>query len=89
MFDYNDTYQAPIEIIDGERFYRVQTEQGILKARRLELGLTQQQVADKTGILLRQYARLESGERCLSSASFRIGLAICDALELDPHRFAG
>lgn len=49
--------------------------------------MTQQEVADAAGILLRQYQRLESGERSMSSVSLRIGLAVCDVLGLDPHRF--
>jgi transcriptional regulator with XRE-family HTH domain len=39
--------------------------------------MTQQQVADKTRIQLRQYQRFESGERNLSSSSFDIA---CKAL---------
>ena len=58
-----------------------------IKERREWLGLTQQGVADRAGIPLRQYQRFESGERALSSASLKIALAVCDALELDPHRF--
>ena len=53
--------------------------------QREALGLTQQQVADKAGILIRQYQRLESGERSLDSTSFRIGLNICHALQIDPR----
>ena len=44
--------------------------------QREALGLTQQQVADKAGILIRQYQRLESGERSLDST--------CQALKFDP-----
>ena len=53
--------------------------------QREALGLTQQQVADKAGILIRQYQRLESGERSLDSTSFRIGLNVCYALQIDPR----
>ena len=53
--------------------------------QREALGLTQQQVADKAGILIRQYQRLESGERSLDSTSFRIGLNVCHALQIDPR----
>ena len=48
-----------------------------LAKQREALGLTQQQVADRAGILIRQYQRLESGERSLDSTSFRIGLNVC------------
>lgn len=60
---------------------------GFLRCQREALGMTQQQVADAAGILLRQYQRLESGERSMASTSLRIGLSVCDALKLDPHRF--
>ena len=50
-----------------------------LAKQREALGLTQQQVADRAGILIRQYQRLESGERSLDSTSFRIGLNDCEA----------
>ena len=56
----------------------------ILQSRREQLGLTQQQVADRAGIKLPQYQRLESGVRHLSGCSMRIGLAICAVLLLDP-----
>ena len=56
-----------------------------LKNRREHLGLTQQQVADIVSILVRQYQRFESGDRKITSASFRIGVAIADALEFDVH----
>lgn len=59
--------------------------QTTLKKRREELRLTQQQVADIASIDIRLYQRLESGERQISRASFRIGVAIADVLELDVH----
>lgn len=61
------------------------SEHTILKERREQLGLTQQQVADIASVNIRQYQRFESGERKISSTSFRIGVAIADALELDVH----
>lgn len=62
-------------------------DHGYLRHQREGLGMTQQQVADAAGILLRQYQRLESGERSMASTSLRIGLSVCDVLKLDPHRF--
>lgn len=61
------------------------TEHQILRHRREELGLRQQDVADLAGIQLRQYTRLESGERSLSGVSMRIGLSVCAVLRLDPY----
>ncbi len=61
------------------------TDGQVLRHRREELGLTQQQVADKAGIQLRQYQRFESNERGLSGASMRIGLSVCSVLKLNPY----
>ncbi|GHU97735.1 hypothetical protein FACS1894211_00080 [Clostridia bacterium] len=66
----------------------VKTEAEILLEARKKLGLTQQQVADKAGILWRQYHRLESGERKLSSSSFWLAGNVLDALNLDITAFA-
>ena len=61
----------------------MKTEQQILLDARKRLNLTQQQVADRAHILLRQYQRFESGERKLSSSSFSIASSVLQALELD------
>lgn len=57
----------------------------MIKTQRKKLGLSQQQVANRAGIDIRLYQRFESGERDISRATFRIGLAIADVLELDAH----
>ena len=71
--------------ISLSEFELAKLECKILKKRREQLGLTQQQVANIAGINIRQYQRFESGERRISSTSFRIGVAVVDALELDVH----
>lgn len=68
-------------------FYSVHTDHEVLLRRRKELDMTQKQVADAAGILLRQYQKLESGERSIRGTSMRIGLSVCRALQLDPMRF--
>ena len=80
-------YESPKEKAQEGTFERIQLEHHILLQRRKELKLTQQKVADKAGIQLRQYQRLESGERNISSSSGRIMLSVCDALKLDPYLF--
>lgn len=55
-----------------------------LRKQREALGLTQQQVAKRANMDIRQYQRLESGERSMLSTSLRIGLNICYALQIDP-----
>jgi transcriptional regulator with XRE-family HTH domain len=59
----------------------------VLRNRRVELGLTQKEVADKAKIQLRQYQRVESGERNIRSASARMVLAICAVLKINPYDF--
>ena len=56
----------------------------MLKRKREDLGLSQQELAVEVGLSIRQYQRFEYGERLLSKASMRQGLRICAALELDP-----
>lgn len=75
--------QMPKSNVPG--YFTVQTDGGILRERREMLGLTQQQVADKSGIQLRQYQRFETNERELSGASMRIGLSICSVLKINPY----
>lgn len=63
----------------------MQQSHHIIRQRREELNLTQQEVAERAGILLRQYTRFETGERDICSSSARIVLAICAVLKLDPY----
>lgn len=66
----------------------VREEKDVLLETRKKLGLTQQQVADKARIVLRQYQKFESGERKLSSSSFWMAGKVLQALELDVTTFA-
>lgn len=86
---FNDDYKLERETVfeDGEEWITVETSEATLRRRREQLGMTQIQVAKAAGINLRQYQRLESGERSISGTSLRIGLAVCRALRLDPYRF--
>ena len=67
----------------------IQHENNILANRRKELKLTQQQVAERAGIQLRQYQRLESGDRNITGSTGRVLLAVCEALKLDPYALVG
>ncbi len=69
---------------DGQYFIGLD-DAGILRSRREQLGLTPKEVAERAGINLPQYQRLEAGTRQLSGCSMRIGLAICAVLLLDPY----
>ena len=57
----------------------------LLRERRLELGLTQEEVALDLGMSIHQYQRYEYGDRKLMNSPMRIGLRICEILELDPY----
>ena len=59
----------------------------ILKQQRLMLGLTQQDVADRAGIQLAQYQRIESGQREIGRASLTVAYHILKALEIDIDKF--
>lgn len=89
MITFHDDYQPKtVDIFgDGNKWEVIEPDRSILLNRRKQLKLTQQQVADAAHIQLRQYQRLESGERSMASASMRIGLSICSVLKLDPRRF--
>jgi len=64
-------------------------ESGLLRGQREKLGFTQEQVAEKAGITLKQYQSYESCEgREFSSSSMRIVNAVLTVLELDPTSFA-
>lgn len=62
-------------------------EKWVLRDYRDKLGLTQQQVADKAHIQIRQYQRFETGERNLSSSSFNIACRVIEALGLDINTY--
>lgn len=53
-----------------------------LKARRLSLGLTLQQVADRAGMLLRQYQKIEAGETRPERMTLKNAAALAKALEI-------
>ncbi len=57
----------------------------ILRDRRIELGLTQMEVALELQMSLHQYQRFEYGESLLSRSRMSTGLRICAILELDPY----
>ena len=59
-------------ILDGFQTI-IPTAAAVLSVRRQMLRMTQQEVADRANITLRQYQRLESGERNILTSSF--GLA--------------
>ncbi len=55
----------------------------VLREKRVVLGLTQQQLADRANVVLQQYQKFESGERNIMTCSFQIACRIIEALEMD------
>ena len=67
---------------------RVVPENGLLIKQREKLGLSQEEVAKRAGITLKQYQRYEEVGVCISSAtSTRIADAVFAVLEIDTTAF--
>lgn len=56
----------------------------IIRKSRERLGYSQHQVADMLGVHIRQYQRLEYGERSIRKVNMELGLSLCRVLEMDP-----
>lgn len=56
-----------------------------LKAARINAGMTQQQLADASGVNIRQIRRVELGTSDAGNMSARNLLAIADVLGVDPR----
>jgi len=72
--------------LDGFSFVHLE-ERNVLRERRVILGLTQKEVADKAKIPMQSYQRFESGERNIMTASFQMTCRVLQALELDITKF--
>ena len=72
----------------GYKMIHANAESGsILRERRVILGLTQQQVADKAGIKIQHYQGFEGGQRNLMTASFKVACSVLEALDLDIAKY--
>ena len=74
------------DILDGFQILHPRAV-SILSEKRQILRLTQQEVADRAKITLRQYQRLESGERNIMTSSFRLACRVIEALDMDVSKF--
>ena len=74
------------EILDGFQILHARAA-SILSEKRQILRLTQQEVADRAKITLRQYQRLESGERNILTSSFGLACRVIEALDMDVSKF--
>ncbi len=59
----------------------------ILWEKRMDLRLTQREVADRAHISLVQYNRFENGDRSIMTASFQSVCRILEVLGMDPTKF--
>ena len=73
-------------ILDGFQTI-IPTAAAVLSVRRQMLRMTQQEVADRANITLRQYQRLESGERNILTSSFGLACRVIEALDMDVSKF--
>ena len=82
---------------EGSRYYAcrnfrwlqtiIPTAAAVLLKKRQMLRLTQQEIADRAKITLRQYQRLESGERSILTCSFGLACRVIEALDMDVSKF--
>ena len=63
---------------------RFKRQTKIVTDARKAMGYSQQQVATIIGVHVRQYQRIECGERDIRYASMKLGLSICAVLGIDP-----
>ena len=56
----------------------------IIKKIRTSYGMTQQQLADRTGINLRQIQKIESGEIKIENISAKNFMALAEAMKISP-----
>ena len=59
----------------------------ILREKRVVLGLTQKQVAERAKITLRQYQKFENSERNIMTCSFQMACRIIEALDMNISDF--
>ena len=72
--------------LDGFQLIHL-NDQSILQERRVTLGMTQKQVAEKAKIPLQSYQRFESGDRNIKTASFQLACRVIEALEMNISDF--
>lgn len=64
-------------------------DKSTLKTARMQKGLTQKEVAETANIAMRHYQMFECGKRDLANASFRVAMAVCRALDIEPKILLG
>ena len=69
------------------QYIAFQSDDRIFFSRRQQLNMTQQELADRAGVPLRQIQRLEAGTSNIETCPMGTALSICAALLLDPYQF--
>ena len=62
-------------------------DQNVLREKRVILGMTQKQAAEKAGVAPVTYQRFESGERNIRTASFQLVCRVLESLEMSADAF--
>ena len=77
------------EDIDNLQGYQIihQNISEVLREKRVILGMTQKQVAEKAKIPLQSYQRFERGERNIKTASFVMACRVIEVLGMDITKF--
>ena len=77
----------PVVKLGKQEFLAVTDQAQLLRDRRTELGFTQEQVADMSGIKLRQYKRIENGTMSITECTGTAMMKAFVALRIDPFEF--
>ncbi len=63
---------------------QITRETVMIREARIRMGYSQQEVAALAGVHIRQYQRLEYGEREIHRINMQFGMTVCAILGLDP-----
>lgn len=86
----NYSSKSPVLLIGAWKavaLHKAETHEPVnsIRAARLMVGLTQQQLASAANVNVRQIQRVENGESSAGNLTARNLLAIADVLDVDPH----
>lgn len=86
--DAEKTETLEFDDLSGFQLCHVSSKKGpILREKRVCLGLTQAQVAEKAQIALPQYQKFETDTRNIMTCSFQIACRVIEALGMDISKF--
>ena len=84
VYEWNEVHSdEPSLIVNGD--YSKEVSHGLQEIR-VAAGLTQQELADLSGVNIRQIQKFEKGESQLQNATVETALKLADALGVDVHR---